>query len=417
MKVLISAFSCYPARGSEPDVGWSISQAIAREHEVWVLTEAANRAGIEKAMVGSPNPRLHCVYVSLPFPLRLLQKANVLGIPLGYYLYYTAWQIAAFRIARRLHESVRFDLVHHATFVNSWAPTFMGYLGVPFIWSAGVRERTPWRFLQAMSWHGAASETVRNLATAMLGWAMVWLVGRRAAVIFTASVPERWPRDLPVLRLPLGGLGTEELERLAAVPLRGNAHPFRVASVGRLLGLKGVGFGLRAFARLRQEVRDAEYWIIGEGPERSYLEGLAERLGCRGAVTFLGWVPREQLPRYLAEVDVLLHPSLHEQFGYAVVEAMAAGRPVVCLDVAALGLLVREGCGVRVPVREPEQVVADLHAALRQYALDRRHVILHGMNARSYVQREWSWETIGTRVLYTYEQVGGKVNSSWTLDS
>ena len=410
MKVLLSAFSCYPGRGSEPGIGWGISQAIAREHEVWVLTEAANRAGIEKAMVRSPNPRLHFVYVGLPFPLSAIQKANLPGIPLGYYLYYMAWQIAAFRIARRLQHSVRFDLVHHVTFGNSWAPTFMGYLGVPFIWSAGVRERTPWRFLQAMSWHGAASETVRNLATAVLGWAILCLVGRRATAIVTASAPERWPRDLPVVRLPLGGLGTEELERLAAVPLRGNAHPFRVASVGRLLGWKGIGVGLRAFARLRQEVPDAEYWIIGEGPERSYLEGLAERLGCRGAVTFLGWVPREQLPRYLAEVDVLLHPSLHEQFGYVVVEAMAAGRPVVCLDVACLALLVRDGCGVRVPVREPERVVADIHAALRQYALDRSAPHTAGMNARACAQRDWSWEAIGMRLLRIYKQACGKVS-------
>ena len=99
----------------------------------------------------------------------------------------------------------------------------------------------PRGFLEAASWHGAASETVRNLATAVLGWAMLWLVGWRATVIVTASAPERWPRDLPVVRLPLGGLGTEDLERLAAVPLRRNAHPFRVGSVGPLLGWKGIG--------------------------------------------------------------------------------------------------------------------------------------------------------------------------------
>lgn len=418
MKVLLSAFSCHPGRGSEPGVGWGISQAIAREHEVWVLTDAANRAGIEKAMARSPNPRLRFVYIGLSFPLSTIQKVNVPGVPLGYYLYYTAWQVAAFRVARRLHRSVGFDLVHHVTFVNSWAPTFMGYLGVPFIWSAGVRERTPWRFLGAMSWHGAASEAARNLATALLGWPMVQLAGRRAAVILTASAPERWPHDLPVVRLPLGGLETEELEQLAAVPLRAEARPFRVASVGRLLGWKGIGLGLRAFARLRKEIPDAEYWIIGEGPERHYFERLARQLGCRDAVRFLGWVPRQELPQYLAEIDVLLHPSLQEQFGYVVLEAMAAGRPVVCLDVAGPALLVHDGCGVRVPVQEPEQVVTDLHMALRQYALDPSARHTDGVNARLYVQREWSWETTGTRLLNLYNKARRweKVNHIRALD-
>lgn len=267
-----------------------------------------------------------------------------------------------------------------------------------------------------MSWRGAVSEAVRNLTTALLGWVAVWLVGRRAAVIVTASAPERWPRDLPVVRLPLGGLETEEVERLAAVPLRGDARPFRVASIGRLLGLKGIGLGLRAFARLRQEIPDAEYWIIGEGPERGHLERLARELGCTGAVHFIGWVPREQLPRYLEEIDVLLHPSLHEQFGYVVLEAMAMGRPVVCLDVGGPALLVDDGCGVRVPLHTPKQVVAHLHDALRYYALHPSACREAGLRARARARQEWSWETVGTRLLRLYEQVCGKASCGWALD-
>jgi len=167
---------------------------------------------------------------------------------------------------------------------------------------------------------------------------------------------------------------------------------------------------MRAFARLRQEIPDAEYWIIGEGPERNYLERLAQRLGCADAVRFLGWVPREELPQYLAEIDVLLHPSLHEQFGYVALEAMAASRPVVCLDVGGPALLAHDNGGVRLPVRDPEQVIADLVAALRQYALapSTRHTA--GMNARACAQREWSWETVGARLLCLYEHVCGRAS-------
>ena len=86
---------------------------------------------------------------------------------------------------------------------------------------------------------------------------------------------------------------------------------------------------------------------------------------------------------------MLVHPSLHEQFGYVVVEAMAAGRPVVCLEVAGLALLIRDGCGVRVAVRERERVVADLHSALRQYAVDRPAPHTAGMNARACAQRDY----------------------------
>lgn len=411
MRVLLSAFSCYPGRGSEPGVGWGIVQVVAREHEVWVLTYAANRPGIEQALSGSSNERIRFVYVGLP---RLISR--LAGLPIGHHVCYLAWQVSAFRVARRLHRRVRFDLVHHVTYVNSWLPTLMGYLGIPFIWSAGICERTPWRFLRAMSWRAAVSEAVRNVMTTLLGWAVVWFVGRRAAVIITASPPERWPRGLPVVRLPLGGLDADEIQVLTAVPFHGDARPFRVASVGRLLGLKGIGLGLRAFTSLRQEIPDAEYWIIGEGPERNYLERLAKRLGCRDAVRFIGWVPRAELPRYLQEIDVLLHPSLHEQFGYVVLEAMAAGRPVVCLDVGGPAVLVYDDCGVRVPVQDPEQVVADLAAALRQYALSLATLQRAGANARARAQRGWSWETVGVKLVRCYEQVIGEAHCSWAID-
>lgn len=364
MRVLLSAFACHPGRGSEPGVGWGVVQAVSREHEAWVLTDAANRPGIAAAPIGSPNERIRFVYVELP---RLISR--LAGLPIGHHVCYLAWQVSAFLVARRLQRCARFDLVHYVTYVNSWMPTLMGYLGIPFIWSAGIRKRTPWRFLRGKSWRGLVSEAVRNVVTALLEWAVAWFVRRRAAAIITASAPERWPRDLPVVHLPMGGLDAEEIEVLATVPLRDGARPFRVASVGRLLGLKGYGLGLRAFARLHSDNPDSEYWIIGDGPERRYLERLARKLGCGDVVRFLGWIPREELPRYLAEVDVLLHPSLHEQFGYALLEAMAAGRPVICLDAGGPALLIRDGCGVRIPAQDPEQAVADLHAALRRYAL------------------------------------------------
>lgn len=128
MRVLLSAYSCHPGRGSEPGVGWGVAQAVAREYEVWVLTYARNRSGIEEALDRLSTKRIRFVYVDLP---RLISR--LAGLPIGHHMCYLAWQVSAFPVARRLHRRVGFDLVHHVTYVNSWLPTLMGYLGIPFI--------------------------------------------------------------------------------------------------------------------------------------------------------------------------------------------------------------------------------------------------------------------------------------------
>jgi glycosyltransferase involved in cell wall biosynthesis len=73
--------------------------------------------------------------------------------------------------------------------------------------------------------------------------------------------------------------------------------------------------------------------ICGDGPDAQRLESLVRRVGVADRVTFLGWQPRSELWRLMRdEADVFLFPSLHEEGGWVIVEARAAGLPVVCLD-------------------------------------------------------------------------------------
>ena len=105
MKVLISAYICAPNRGSEPGAGWNWSLAAAQDNDVWVITRESNRPAIEAELAAHPHPRLHFVYVELP-PWGLRLKKGERGI--RYFSYYTLWQLAALRTARKLHEEVRF---------------------------------------------------------------------------------------------------------------------------------------------------------------------------------------------------------------------------------------------------------------------------------------------------------------------
>ena len=122
LKVLLSAYACEPGKGSEPGVGWNWAKQITRFHDVWIITRANNKDPIERALTNEPMPNVHWVYFDLPRWLRFWKKRQR-GIQLYYYL----WQIGAYFKTMRLHREVRFDLVHHVTFVKYWTPSFLPF--------------------------------------------------------------------------------------------------------------------------------------------------------------------------------------------------------------------------------------------------------------------------------------------------
>jgi glycosyltransferase involved in cell wall biosynthesis len=366
-----------------------------------VLTDAHNRPHIEGETKERPMRGAHFVFVSLPLGLGGLASSHWLG-----YLYYILWQFRAYSVGRRLHGKRPFDLVHHVTYVNSWAPSFMGWLGIPFVWSAGGIEVTPWRFYRALSWRSRVAETRRSLTVKALRAATQYCTASCASVILSSSEAGLWGAGLPVKRFPLGGLSGTEAEVLRSLGASGRtAGPFRIASIGRLEGFKGFGLGLMAFAALLKEVPESEYLIVGVGPERKFLEKQAARLGCGEKVKFLDWMPRASLLNLLSEFDVLVHPSLHEQFGYVLLEAMAAGRPVVCLATGGCGELVSGGGGIAVAVSTPERVATDLCAVLRGLAQDRTRRLRAGQRAREWATEYWNWSRVGERLEAVYEGV------------
>lgn len=399
MRILISAYSCCPHRGSEPGVGWGVVHEAAARHSLCVLTSAGNRGHIEQELAAAGMPGARFVFVALPFGLEWLASVQCYG-----YLYYFLWQLRAFHAARRLHREQAFDLVHHATYWNSWAPSFMGWLGIPFVWSAGLKEVTPWRFLGILSWRSRILESVRTLAVKVFGAVTHYCTASRASMILSASDPSLWYKSMPAKQFLHGGLDSAEMTRLQSLPER-SGGPYRLASIGRLEGWKGFSLGLTAFAAVHKESPDSEYWIIGDGPERQRLEKLATRLGCRNKVKFVGWVARANLLEMLSEVDVLVHPSLHEQFGYVALEAMAAGRPVICLASGGCGRLVSDAGGIAIPMLTPDQVVSDLSTILLELVRDPAKRLQKGRHARRWVAEQWHWGRVGERLETVYQEV------------
>jgi glycosyltransferase involved in cell wall biosynthesis len=405
LKILVSAYACESGKGSEPGTGWNRVLQTARFSEVWVITRANNRAAVEKEVAGHPLPNTHFVYFDFPRWASFWKKGHR-GIQAYYYL----WQLGAYFVARKLHRQVGFDVVHHVTFCKYWVPSFLVFLPVTFLWGpVGGGESMPSSFWHSLSCRGKAYELLRDCARNLAQLdPFVRLTARRAASALATTEETR--KRLCALGcssvsiLSNAALAEEEIRQLSCIPLR-EGNPFRVASVGSLLHLKGFDLGLSAFAKFSRQFPASEYWLIGDGPERKRLEKIAGRLEVAKRVTFWGAVPRSKVLEMLADCDVLLHPALHDSSGWASLEAMAAGRPVICLDLGGPALQVTEETGIKVPAMHPEQAVHDLAAALYELAQDPSRRASLGQAARERVAQQFGWEKQGEHLIQIYNEL------------
>lgn len=337
MRILLSAFSFAPHQGSEPGVGWRWAQELAREHDVVVLTDATRRAAAEAELARAPQPRLAVVYhrpallARVPLNSRTAQTL------------YLAWQCLLLPTARRLHAEHRFDLVIHLTYGVFRHPSFLGALGVPFVFGPlGGGEDAPRALKRSLSRSEKLREALRALANrvALVDPLLWWACARSALILVktretAAALP--WPFRRRAVVFPEIGI---DAPPLAAPTARAPAEPLRVLFAGRLLGWKGVHLALMALARVRSLGLEVQLDIVGSGPFEPALRALHERLALGSAVRFVGSLPQARLFEMYRRAHVFLFPSLHDSSGNVVLEAQAFGCPVVCLDLGGPPTLV-----------------------------------------------------------------------------
>jgi glycosyltransferase involved in cell wall biosynthesis len=180
---------------------------------------------------------------------------------------------------------------------------------------------------------------------------------------------------------------------------------FRILYAGRLLYWKGMEYGLHAFARFAAEHPDSELTIVGNGPELVRWQKLASRLSIASRVNWIGAMAHEDFLQFLPQFDALLFPSLHDSGAMVVMEALAAGLPVICLDVGGPGELVTELCGFKVPPGRPEDVVEGLCQSLRKLARDPDLRDAMGQRGRMRIAQHYTWAAKAIEMRKIYDEL------------
>jgi glycosyltransferase involved in cell wall biosynthesis len=198
----------------------------------------------------------------------------------------------------------------------------------------------------------------------------------RAGIIActTAETMARIPRKYRakcIVQLAIG-ISESDVDSSSALTPRAESSAPQFLFVGRLLYWKGLHLVLRALPEVRRSVPGVRLKIIGTGEDRAWLMAQARDLDVTDLLEWIPSIPHDQIAHEYRRSLALVFPSLHDSGGMVVLESLAAGLPVLCLDLGGPGTIATPDCAAIIPTRGASEarVVRSLAEAMIRMATD-----------------------------------------------
>jgi glycosyltransferase involved in cell wall biosynthesis len=402
-RLLMTAYHYDRAYSMESRLAWQRAQAAARDYDVTVLCARPPIDADDLAVVTSSSGNSG-VGVEL-LPLSRTERA-LMAAPGLYYFGYRLWHRRALQRARVLHAERPFSLVHHVSFCGYREPSDCWKLGAPFVWGpVGGTQPFPRAFLGELDRTSALREVVRNVANRLqLRFdPRVRRAARQSACVLAAN--RAVANDLaealkiqPLVQLETGVDPFPQAEPRSA----DDSQPLRILWAGRLQPWKGLPLLLKALAALPSDVR-YELRVLGQGPCESRWRCMAGEIGIAANIEWVGWPAYEgQLPFY-AWADVFAFTSLRDTSGTGLLEALAAGAPIVGVNHQGAADVMTARCAMPVDVATPHTAINGFRDAISKLAANRG--VLASLSAGA-LQRssDFAWERQWTVLKQVYAE-------------
>ena len=258
-------------------------------------------------------------------------------------------------------------------------------LGIPFVVTAHAGDVFPlnkplFRLLSRFSINAASAVTVNSRFT-------------KAAV---EKLADKAARVIP-MGVDLKLFSSSSASAAAAVRKKYSVNGKMLLFVGRLAEKKGVSYLVSAMKQIVKSYPDCKLVVVGDGPERAALVQQVQQLGLSGSVVFTGSISNSGLPPYYRAADVFVLPSIvdskgdTEGLGVVLLEAIAAGAPVVASNVGGIpDVIINRKTGLLVEQKSPVHLVAAVTALLKSKSLSQKL----SSAARKHIAEKYSWQKI-----------------------
>lgn len=427
LRILIIAHEMSPIQGSECATGWNISTRMAAYHDVTVIYATGSQSkpksyrnaleeyerkhgkipGVEFIAVDQPEKTLKLAKRNEKF-----SRLGPTGLPVLYFLGYRHWEMEAYKVAEKLHKQKPFDAVHHLTQLAFREPGYCWKLGIPFFWGpTGGVGPLPSSFYKILSFKAALIERLRGYSNAKIFRSTERIVkaNENAAVIYVYSLEDqalfqKRAKGKVSLMLDVGTQKHDGLSRLTSE----DHEIIKGIWCGHIIERKAPELLLRALAKSDDTKTKIRFTILGDGPLADSMKSLSKELG----LTNIDWVSnvsRETVFKMMAGSDFFVHTSLREATSNVIPEALSTGLPVICHDANGMSLAINDGCGIKVPLVDPETSIDGFHQAL-QKLLDDRELLKRLQQGALKRAEEISWDNMVKTISEDYIEAVSKQN-------
>jgi len=376
-----------------------VVSTLAQQHEVWVLLHEQSRPPFEEWLKSHALPEnIHLNFLGTwkPFhPNRMIARIN------SWTDNYT-WQRNLLEPARRLHEEIHFDLIHHVTIATWRVASPLWRLGIPLIWGpVGGGEVFPWRAAGVLSPTALLFEVARSVSNFVSQRDPAIRECARNVAVCVAGNQETYDAlsrirgtTQGISKLCVSFFQKEKIEDFRGMlPKKTTDGALRMFAGGNLEGRKGVAIALHALENVKKSSVPFSYRLGGGGPELEHLQRLSRQLEIGEEVVFGESLRGNAYREELLKSHIYLLPSLRDNAPRTLMEAMLAGCVPIVADCGGPAEIVTDECGFRVPVSTPTKMSEEITKILLRLNQDRSLLESLGQAAHRRIAEHYSDES------------------------
>ena len=373
--------------GSDPTIGYELLRLISEAFSVRF------HAITSKVDIDKPLPKTVSVY-----------EAHVSNNLLGHAIFILKYYVTGKSVIRR----EKINIIHHITFHYgaNFNPLAMENKHIPFVIGPAYYDPPlPARLVKELTEERTHSFSDRmpgkalKYANSIITSLSIKTIKRADAIIAvnnaTRNAYARLTDSKKIKVIPIG-VRTEDFKPTA--PPKNSDILIPAA----LIKARGVKYAIKAMPKILKEHREAKLHVVGDGPEKPFLQRLCKQLNIESSVVFHGRLPHKSMNGIFKSCRLVVLPSILQSFGNVLLEAMASGRPVVATEALGPREIVVDGeTGYVVPIADSDALAEAISRLLSDYEL----CCKMGIKGRKLVEDKYSWHVVAEQYYRVYRSL------------